>query len=260
MKPLRVLLVVLALIVLVIVGLGWFLPARWVQPQIEARLHGLHLGGVTGSIWDGHADQVLAADGHSVGSLNWQLSRLSVFGHTALSIDLNGDTWAFRGHMERLSETTTHWEDVHARFDLKALGLHANPWGQPLGVLEADITSALIQAQWPISLSGTGRWENATMVTSQGTLALGTLHWEAQASNAVLKGSFGDVRDSEGALQLSGSFGVSALGWRYDLEAQPRGHRPGLQRWLATLGPVRPDGTLHLEQSGGFTKWVKGKS
>ena len=47
MKPLRVLLVVLALIVLVIVGLGWFLPARWVQPQIEARLHGLHLGGVT---------------------------------------------------------------------------------------------------------------------------------------------------------------------------------------------------------------------
>lgn len=260
MKPLRALLVVLVLMVLVVVGLGWFLPARWVQPQIEARLHGLRLGGVSGSIWDGHADQVLAADGHNVGSLNWQLSRLSVFGHTAVSIDLKGKTWTFRGHMERLSETTTHWQDVHARFDLAALGLHASPWGQPLGVLEADITSALIQAQWPISLSGGGRWENAAMVTSQGTLALGTLHWEAQAMNAVLKGSFGDVRDPEGPLQLSGSFGVSALGWRYGLEAQPRDHRPALQRWLTTLGPVAADGTLHLEQAGGFAKLSKGKS
>jgi general secretion pathway protein N len=260
LKPLRALLVVLVLVVLVVVGLGWFLPARWVQPQIEARLHGLRLEGVGGSIWDGHADQVLAADGHSIGSLNWQLSRLTVFGHTAATVDLNGKVWAFRGHMERLSETTTHWQDVHARFDLTALGLHAAAWGQPQGVLEVDITSALIQAQWPISLSGTGQWENATMTTPQGTLSLGTLHWEAQASNAVLKGSFGDVRDPEGPLQLSGSFGVSALGWRYGLEAQPRGHQPVLQRWLASLGPVGADGTLHLEQSGGFAKWAKGKS
>lgn len=260
MKSLRTLLVVLVLAVLVVVGLGWLLPARWVQPQIEARLHGLRLDGVSGSIWDGHADQVLAADGRSIGRLNWQLSRLIVFGHTAATIDLAGNVWAFRGHMERLSETTTHWQDVHARFDLTALGLHAATWGQPQGVLEADITSALIQAQWPISLSGTGRWENAAMVTPQGKLALGTLHWEAQVSNAVLKGSFGDVQDPEGPLQLSGSFGVSALGWRYGLEAQPRGHQPVLQRWLSMLGPMGSDGTLHLEQNGGFAKWAKGKS
>lgn len=260
MKSLRALLIVLVLAVLVVVGLGWFLPARWVQPQIEARLHGLRLDGVTGSIWDGHADQVLAVDGHSIGSLNWQLSRLIVFGHTAATIDLTGNVWTFRGHMERLSETTTHWQDVHARFDLTALGLRAAAWGQPQGILEADITSALIQAQWPISLSGTGRWENAAMVTPQGKLALGTLHWEAQATNAVLKGSFGDVQEPEGPLQLSGSFGVSALGWRYGLEAQPRGHQPVLQRWLAMLGPMAADGTLHLEQSGGFAKWAKGKS
>ena len=260
MKPLRVSLVVLALIVLVVVGLGWFLPARWIQPQLEARLHGLRLDGVSGSIWDGHADQVLAADGHSVGSLNWQLSRLLVLGHTALSIDLDGKTWAFRGHMERLSETTTQWRDVHVRLDLGALGLHATAWGQPQGVLEADIASALIQAQWPISLSAVGQWTHASMVTPQGTVALGNLHWDAQAMNAVLKGSFGDVRDPDGPLQLSGSFGVSALGWRYSLEAQPRGRQPALQRWLATLGPVAADGTLHLEQSGGFAKLLKGKS
>ena len=260
MKPLRVSLVVLALILLVIVGLGWFLPARWVQPQLEARLPGLRLGGVSGSIWEGHADRVLAADGHSVGSLNWQLSRALVFGHTAISIDLNGTTWAFRGHMERLSETTTHWQDVHLRFDLGALGLHANAWGQPQGTLQAEVTSALIQAQWPISLSATGQWDNAAMVTSQGTLPLGALHWDAQAHNAVLQGSFGDVQDANGPLQLSGSFSVSGLGWRYSLYAQPRGHQPALQRWLATLGPLRPDGTLHMEQSGGFAKWSKGKS
>jgi general secretion pathway protein N len=158
LKRLRALAVVLVLVVWAIVGLGWFLPARWVQPQLEARLHGLRLEGVSGSIWDGHADQVLAVDGHSVGSLNWQLSRLAVFGHTEIHIDLAGKVWAFRGQMERLSDTTTQWRDVHVRFDLTAIGLHATAWGQPQGVLEADITSALIQAQWPLSLSALGRW------------------------------------------------------------------------------------------------------
>ncbi|HEY9131512.1 MAG TPA: type II secretion system protein N [Dyella sp.] len=258
MKAWRVGLVVLGVVLLAVVSLFWFLPARWVVPSLQARLHGLRLDGVSGSLWDGHADRLIATDGRLLGRMDWQLSRLSLFGKGALSLQLEGPQLAFRGQMQRLGDDSVHWQDVHLHLDL-GLTTHATPWGRPQGTLEVDIPEALVQNQWPMRLAASGQWRDASVQTAQGKVSLGTLSWHAQSNHGVLIGSLADA-GPEGPLKVSGSFELSTLGWHYRLEAVPRGRQPALQRWLTILGPVAFDGTLRLEQRGGVAKLLKGSS
>ena len=66
------------------------LPASWVRHQLEARLRGGHLEGLSGTVWEGHADRLLASNGGDLGQLDWQLSRRALLGDTQLSVDLHG--------------------------------------------------------------------------------------------------------------------------------------------------------------------------
>lgn len=258
MKVWRVGLWVLGAVLLAALSLLWFLPARWVLPSLQARLQGLRLEGVSGSLWDGHADRLIGFDGRVLGQVDWQLSRLSLFGHAGLSLQLNGPQLAFRGQLQRLGDDSVHWQDVHLRLDL-GMVTHATPWGRPQGTLELDIPEVLVQNQWPMRLVASGQWRDAAAQAKQGTVSLGTLTWQAQSNNGVLTGSVADA-GAPGPLQVSGSFELSTLGWHYRLEAVPRGRQPALQRWLTTMGPVASDGTLRLEQRGGVAKLLKGSS
>ncbi|HEX7815892.1 type II secretion system protein N [Dyella sp.] len=242
---------VLVVLLLVLAGVIAFLPARWAQSAIETRLHGLRLAGVGGSVWNGHADSVIDSQGVALGRVDWQLSRRLLLGHLEATIDFDGPKIGFKGHMERISDTAQHWSDVHVRFDLSQASADAATGMRPSGVLEADIGNALLQGQWPTQLNGTGRWREAAMITRQGSVALGTLRWEAQAQNGLIQGTVNDLGD-QGPLKLSGVFAASALGWRYSLDATPRGSQPALRRWLASLGPVDAEGSLHLEYKGGL--------
>ena len=53
-------------------------------------------------------------------------------------------------------------------------------------------------------------------------------------------------------LQVRGELQLSPLGWRLDSTLRARHGDPALQRWLARLGPVAPDGSVHIRQAGGL--------
>src|SRR5690348_9655997 len=109
-----------AAILLFAVLLVWFLPARWVAPFVQSRLHGLRLEGVHGLVWDGGAGQLRGPDGHLLGTVRWQLSRRALWGRLDLQLQFDGPLLTARGHLRRDVQGRPVWSDVTLRSDLAA--------------------------------------------------------------------------------------------------------------------------------------------
>lgn len=258
MKRLRTVLVVLVLMLLSLGVLLWFLPARWVQSSLEARLHGLRMDQVSGTVWDGRAGLLLTADGRDLGKLEWHVSHAALWGDTRLSVGLDGPQLSFHGDMHQLDAQRVEWNQLHVQGDIDALGNHTVALGGMLrGHVNIDIAHVLLQGRWPLELDGKASWGEAEVATAKGVLALGEIQLQAQGQEGVIQGQLHD--GGSGPLQLDGQLGLSPLGWRYSVNAKPRGANPALQAWLQTLGRADADGTVRIKGSGGLVKAAGGK-
>ena len=251
MKPLRTCLVGLGVLALAAALLLWFLPARWALPWLAPRLHGLQLQQVQGSLWDGRAGAVVAADGRVLGQLQGQLSRRSLLGQSPLQLRFAGAQLSFSGKLRRLADARIAVDDVDARVQLAALDVYTrSPLGQPRGELQLAIAHALLQGGWPVQLQAHALWTEAAVRTLDGNLALGTLQGQAQATSGVIHAQWRD--DGHGPLQVAGDLYLSPLGWRLDATLRARQTDPAMRHWLATLGAVAADGSVHVRRSGGL--------
>lgn len=251
MKYLRNALAAVALLAVIALALVWFLPARWALPWIEPQLHGLRLQQVHGSVWDGEAADVLSADGQRLGQLHWQLSRRALLGQAHLQLDFDGPRLTFAGALRRASDGRIEADGWRLHADLAALDMPlASAWGQPLGELDLDVEHALLQGNWPLQLQAQGQWHHAAVRTAQGALVLGDLQGQAQAQGGVIHARWHDT--GNGPLQVRGELQLSPLGYRLDSTLRARHSDPALQRWLARLGPVAADGSVHIRHSGGL--------
>lgn len=251
MKHLRKYLIGLGLVLPAAALLLWFLPARWVMPWFEPQLHGLQLQQVRGLLWDGRAGQVVAADGHVLGQVQWHLSRRALLGKPQLQLNFDGPQLAFRGELQRLPDGQTAWRGVNMRAELAALDPYVkSPLGQPRGELQLTIDHALLQGGWPLQLQAQAQWRHAVMHTHAGDVALGELQWLAQAQSGVIQAQVHD--DGKGPLHADGQLQLSPLGWRLDATLRPRQTDPVLRRWLAGLGQPAADGSVHIQRSGGL--------
>lgn len=252
MKYLRKILPAAALLLLAAAALLWWLPARWALPLLQPSLHGLRLQQVGGTLWSGHAGQVLAPDGRGLGRLQWQLSHRALFGQVDLQVDFDGPQFGLRGHMQRMPAGQVAWTDLQARAELSALTdprLRLSP-GQLQGELALNVKHALLQDGWPLQLQAGLQWRQAALRTKEGEVALGDLHGQLTAQGGVIHAQWQD--DGRGPLRTRGDLQFGLLGWRLQAELQPRQDDPALRRWLATLGQPDVDGTIHLERSGGL--------
>lgn len=251
MKLLRKSLIALAALMLAAALMLWFLPARWAMPWIEPQLHGLHLQQVQGSVWNGRAGAVVAADGQALGQLQWQLSRRALLGQLQLQLRFEGPQLAFSGSARRLADARIEIDNVDARAQLAALDAYvASPLGQPRGELQLTIGHALLQGGWPMQLQAQAQWPDALMHARNGDVALGTLQAHAQAQGGVVQGQLRD--GGHGPLQVDGELQLSPLGWRLDATLRPRQTDPALRHWLAGLGTPAADGSVHVRRSGGL--------
>ncbi len=229
----------------------WLLPARWVLPWIEPRLHGMQLQQVGGLLWDGRADRVLAADGRPLGRLRWQLSRRALLGDVRLQVDFDGPQLAFSGGMRQLPADRVQWNRVHLRADLDALPQRMDAsLGQPRGELALVVDSAVLQGGWPMQLQAHAAWRHAVMRTAAGNVALGELQLQADAQDGVIAAQLHD--DGHGPLQVAGQLQLSPLGWRLNATLHPRQSDPALRHWLAQFGRAAADGTVHIQRRGGL--------
>ena len=252
MKILKKIPVAVAVFLLAVAALLWWLPARWALPLLQSSLHGLRLQQVGGSVWNGSAGQVLAPSGQELGRLQWQLSRRALFGRVELQLDFDGPQFVFHGRLRKLPAAQVAWSGVQARVNLSALAdprLHL-PLGRPQGEFELNADHALLQGGWPLELQAGLQWRQAALRTKDGDVALGDLHGQATAQGGVIHAQWQD--DGHGLLRTTGELQLSPLGWRLTAELQPRHDDPILRRWLTTLGRPGADGTVHVERHGGL--------
>ena len=251
MKTLRKCLIGVGGLLLATLLLVWFLPARLAMFWIAPQLHGLRLQQVDGLLWDGRAAQVTTVDGHTLGQLSWQLSRLALLGKTQLQLDFSGPQLDFSGAMQKLAAGQVEWHDVHARVDLSLLDAYAKlPLGRPRGELQVTVEHALLQAGWPLQLQANSQWSKASLKTHSGDIVLGVLQLQAQAQSGVIAAQLHD--DGHGPLKADGELQLSPLGWRLDAMLLARQTDPVLLHWLAQFGRPDPSGTVHIQRSGGM--------
>ncbi|WP_426688947.1 type II secretion system protein N [Rhodanobacter ginsengiterrae] len=251
MKSLRISLIAFGALVAIAGTLLWFLPARWILPWLEPRLHGLQLQQVSGSVWDGRADAVVAADAQTLGQLQWQLSRRALLGQPRMRVQFTGPQLAFSGELARLPNGDMQARDAHIHAALATLGGAWNtPWGQPRGELQVAVVHVVLHGGWPMQLDAQATWRDAAVRTTQGDLALGEVRARAQAEQGVIRAQLHDA--GGGPLQLAGALQLSPLGWRLDATLRARQTDPALQRWLATLGTPAADGSVHIQRHGGL--------
>lgn len=241
-----------AVLLLAAAALLWWLPARWALPLLQPSLHGLRLQQVGGTVWRGHAGQVLATNGRALGRLQWQLSHRALLGRVELQLDLDGPQFGFHGQMQRLPAGQVAWTDLHVRAELSALAdpRLRLPLGQPQGEFVLNAEHALLQGGWPLQLQAELQWRQAAMHMKNGDVALGNLHGTLAAQGGVIHAQWQD--DGHGPLRTTGELQLSPLGWRLTAELQPRQDDPALRRWLAALGKADAGGTVHVERRGGL--------
>ena len=248
---LRNILVGLALFVVIAALLLWYLPARWVMPWIGPQLQGLHLQQVHGSVWNGEADEVTGVDGRRVGKLHWRLSRRALLGDTRMQMTFDGPQLRFSGAMRRLPESRIAIDNLHLHADLAMLDSYPpSPWGRPLGELQLTAQHIVLQGGWPLQLRAHGLWHHSAMHVANGDVVFGDMQLAAQAQGGVVQVQWHDA--GTGPLQTKGELQLSPLGWRVGTTLRARQTDPALQHWLARLGPLAKDGSVHIQQSGGL--------
>ncbi|HET6804666.1 MAG TPA: type II secretion system protein N [Frateuria sp.] len=241
----------LVAIALLLVILVLFLPARWVAPLVQPRLHGMTLEDVHGLVWNGTADRLRGLDGRPLGRLRWQLSRSALWGRLDLRLDLAGPRVDARGHLQRDAQGRPVWSEVWLRTNLAGWAPRLDSsLGAPQGTLTAELQRVVLQGSWPIEAEGRIQWRDAVMKTRTLSVALGDLGTNLDGANGVLAGRPHDL--GRGPLQVDGQWQASPLGWRLDLLLQPRTTDPALRRWLARLGRPEADGSVHLHRRGGL--------
>ncbi|WP_426700645.1 type II secretion system protein N [Rhodanobacter sp. Col0626] len=252
MKYLRSALLGIGLLLLAALLLAWFVPASWVLPRFETRLHGIRLEQVSGTLWNGSVSQVVGVDGRVAGRLQWQLSRSALIGRVRAQWQFNGPQLDVSGNMRRLSAEQTELSATDLRIDLQSLArpATATPLGQPRGELQLHVDRALLQGGWPLQLQAVAQWHDAAMQTPQGLVALGDLSANAQAQGGVIQATLQD--DGHGPLQVQGQLQLIPLGWRMDATLRARQANSSLRQWLSQLGPIDNQGRVHLQRSGGL--------
>jgi general secretion pathway protein N len=238
-------------IALLAVVLVLFLPARWVAPLAQSRLHGLKLEGVRGLVWDGEATALRGPDGRPLGAVRWQLSRSALWRRLDLQIRFDGPLLTARGHLRRDAQGRPVWSDVTLRSDLAAWSPRLdNALGEPRGMLAVTLQRVVLQANWPVDLEGQAQWRDAVVQVQAGPVALGDVETTLHGTGGVLGGEIHDL--AGGPLHVEGQWQASPLGWRLDLLLQPRTGDPALRHWLARLGRPDADGAVHLQRRGGL--------
>lgn len=244
--PWLVLAVLLALLALV-----WWFPARWAWRLIKNDYPTVHVGAMSGSVWAGKAKD-LVVNGQHLGRLDWTLSRMAIFGHLRGQVDLGGAGVMIHGHIARADDDAIVVDKLDFSVPMERLKV-LWPTGMRLkGAVAGHVDKLRLVDGWPVQLQARVTWQSAQVDDAGREVRLGDLQsrWQARGGS-VIHADLGDA--GNGPLDLRGQFVATALGWRLDVAMRPRGAHPALRRLLDRLGQRQPDGSVRMQRHGGLT-------
>lgn len=244
MKSLRrALLVLIALLVIAAIVAVTF-PAQYAWRLVADRASAVHLSGVSGTIWNGHAASIAVFD-EALGALDWQLDATPLLrGDVRAQLQLHGGALTASGRIDRGRDGAIDLHDASFRFpasmaapalDIPALTL--------LGEIDGTLTHARLQGAWPDQANGQMTWHNAA-VAGAAQAQFGDL--QVTFSSTAPGVISGVAHDLGGPLQLNGTFKISAGSFDADATLAARDGNPQVVDALRYIGQPQADGSSHL--------------
>jgi general secretion pathway protein N len=246
-------LILIVIILLVIAGVvAVTCPADYAYRLVADRLGALKLGGISGSIWNGHAASAQVF-GQELGALDWQLQAAPLLSRELVAhVDLNGGAVKATGIVDRGADGTISVRDatfqMPARMAAPALDI---PALDLLGEIDGKLTQAQLRGVWVDGASGGLRWNHAA-VAGAAQAQFGDL--EATFSSAPDGSIAGVVHDLGGPLQVNGTFKVAAGSFDAEAKLAARDGNPQVMEALRYIGQLQADGTSLLLIHGGLFK------
>ncbi len=250
MRVLKILFALLLLLLTIAVVVAWTMPARMAWKIMASHVPVLQLSDVSGSVWNGHAEQASVA-GQPLGTLDWQTDVLPLLhGDIRVRAHIKGADSEGRAELTRQLDGLILVRD--AEVDLPGAVLEATlglPSLQLKGRLHLKAQEARIRNAWFVALDATGRWLDAG-VSGAAEAHLGDIDMRfSEPAPPTIEGEIHD--DGHGPLTIRGT--LSALPTGYVLEANLRARNPSdlqTQEALRYIGERQPDGSVLLRAGG----------
>jgi len=237
-----------ALVVFGVVLLA-FLPARFALEHGVDPRHGLTFSGVSGTAWNGHANEV-ALRGKPLGALDWKLDPFALLkGRKHADLSISGGEYRGTATVET-GGGAIRVTDANMFFPVARLSTLLDvPRLQFLGEVNLKLDRLTLVDSIPTELAGEAVWASAA-VSGAAQATFGTLRAQFMHEGSGIVGTLSD--DGDGPLQLSGNFSGNPLGYRAEAVLRARDDNPQVREALNHIGQPQGDGSVIYRMQGGL--------
>lgn len=250
MRPFKIAAIVLLLLVAVAAVLFWRMPAELAYRYGTRYLGAVALNGVSGTLWDGHADGVSVL-GRDLGEVEWHAQKWPLLGGRFVAdLRVKGADVDMAGTLERDDDGSFGVHDM--RFSVPAStfapaleGLHGI---EVLGIVSGVVKQARFATSMLSDVSGDARWSGAGVSGATEAHFTDMLADFASQPDGSVGGRLRD--DGNGNLAVDGSFKVSFSAFEAEANLRARNDDEQAAELLRHLGEPQPDGSVRIAIRG----------
>lgn len=225
------------------------LPASHAYGFFKDRVGSLHLYGIEGTLWSGHAAQADFRQ-RDLGQLRWELlARKLLLGQLELVLQAQSNTNRINLTISRALTGKVRIRQLDAAVPLAELpGLASIGPVKTQGLLNMDLRDVTVDDGIVTGGSGRMTWRGAGFAAPQ-PVALGDFELDFSSDAGGVKGV---LRDSGGPLQAQGTLLLKADA-SYQFTGALAARDPQLAEGLKFLGTPGPNGAVNVTWSGVYT-------
>ena len=226
------------------------LPAQHIAYRLTASGLPLVIGQVSGTIWQGAADQVNYQN-VPLGPATWRFVPLGLFqGQLKYAIELNHTDHTIAGYIGKsLFSQGFNLSEVKGQLPADSLLKLTNQSAlDASGQLDLELQKMQFSHQQIISAKGEIRWLDASIERPM-RVALGNLQFNLSGDEQTI---ITDIKELEGPMQMNGELTLQPDG-SYQLKGKvtpDNGADPGLINLLQSIGRPANDGSIQIDYSG----------
>lgn len=229
----------------------WQLPLSYAKPYAEKYVQGLKLNGVSGTVWNGNAQQLIA-NNTDFEKVKWNVKPLESL--TSLSIKFDFDIQSRDFSAKGLAAITPN-EDLiidNTQFELNASYLNKKiKLAKISGDIKGTIKHAEINQQDLPIIDGIVDWKEAA-VNSPIKLAQGDYH-------AVITPESGNINiqlsSSDAPVELGGKITVNKE-WIYNTDLNIKATDPSIAPIMGMIGKKQVNGVFKIKEKGNLKKAI----
>lgn len=254
MRPIKYLFALVAVAAIVAAVCVWRMPAD-VGYRYGARLLGpLALSGVSGTIWDGHADGV-SLFGQDLGELDWRARKRPLLGGEFVAdVRIKGTEVDLGGELTRHADGSVSAEGLRFRIPAARLeplldrrDIHL------LGTVSGVLDDATLMTASIANAKGSARWSEAGVAGEAEVHFADLLFDFASQPDGSVGGS---VHDDGGGIAVDGRFSLRVPAVSGEATLRARDGDPATVEMLRSFGEAQADGSVRVVVQGRAARWL----